>query len=85
MPTLIVVVLSSGESRSATYAGNGPTVVWDRTTDAKRARVVTLAMVEAVRHLFFLREAGRVIKATDLPDTTERLGRQSIKLLNGWR
>ncbi len=74
VPTLTVEVLASGESRSAAYAGNGPTVVWDRTPDAA-SRVVTLAMVEAVRHLFFLEEARRVIEATDLPDTTERLSR----------
>jgi hypothetical protein len=74
VPTLTVEALSSGEARSAAYGGNGPTVVWDRTAHAA-ARVMTLAMVEAVRHLFFHREAARIIKATDLPETTRCISR----------
>lgn len=38
LPTLTVEVLSSGESRSATYAGNGPTLVWERTASMGKTR-----------------------------------------------
>jgi hypothetical protein len=77
LPTLIVEVLSTGEARSAAYGGNGPTVVWDRAAKEGVAAgaVVTLAMVEAVRHLFFLAESRRVVAAAGLPATTERLAR----------
>lgn len=76
LPTLVVEVLSSGERRSAIYAGNGPTVVWDRTApEAAAARVATLAMAEAVRHLHFAAESKRVIVAAELPPSTECLSR----------
>ena len=77
LPTLVVEVLSAGEARSAAYSGNGPTVVWDRasTDGTGTGRIVTLAMVECVRQLFFLEESQRIIDAAELPATTERLGR----------
>lgn len=77
VPTLVVEVLSAGEVRSVAYGGNGPTVVWDRAAanGSSAIGVVLQAMVEAVRHLFFLAESARVIEATGLPASTERLSR----------
>lgn len=75
LPTLTVEVLSLGESRSAAYAGNGPTAVWDRTLQQPAAPIVTRAMVEAVRHLFFLNDSARIVGAAGLPPSAERLSR----------
>jgi hypothetical protein len=77
VPTLVVEVLSAGEVRSAAYGGNGPTVVWDRAAanGSSAVGVVLQAMVEVVRHLFFLAESTRVIAAAGLPGSTERLSR----------
>jgi CHAT domain-containing protein len=77
LPTLTVEVLSAGESRSAAYGGNGPSVVWDRTAKPQdaAAQVLTLAMVAAVRHRFFLAEASRVITGAELPESTTCLSR----------
>jgi hypothetical protein len=76
LSTLVVEVLSSGESRSAAYGGNGPTVVWNRGDAAgSAARVMTFAMVEAVRHLHFQAEGQRVIAAAALPVSTVCLSR----------
>jgi|GEM_PF-1082830 len=75
MPIVTVEVLSSGEYRSATYSGNGVTVTWSRTGDNPAAQVMTLAMVERVRHLFFKAEGRRVIEAAGLPSDTECLSR----------
>lgn len=76
LPIVTVELLSAGENRSATYSGNGVTVTWDRAaTDAAAAQVLTLAMVERVRHLFFQAEGRRVIDAAGLPSDTECLSR----------
>jgi CHAT domain-containing protein len=76
LPIVTVELLSSGESRSAAYSGNGVTITWDRAApDAAAAQVLTLAMVERVRHLFFQAEARRVIEAAGLPNDTECLSR----------
>jgi hypothetical protein len=76
LPIVTVELLSSGESRSATYSGNGVTITWDRAApDAAAAQVLTLAMIERVRHLFFQAEGRRVIEAAGLPSDTECLSR----------
>lgn len=75
LPTLTVEVLSTGETRSAAYAGNGPTLVWQRDAENAAARVLTLAMVEAVRHLHFQLEGKRIIEAADLPSSAICLSR----------
>jgi hypothetical protein len=69
VPTLTVEVLQSGETRSAAYAGNGPTVVW-RGAGGAASQVATLAMIEAVRHLHFIAESRRIVTFAGLPSST---------------
>ena len=60
LPMLTVEVLTTGERRSATYSGNGPTIVWPRNNPEAASIVVRHAMVECVRSLLFVLEAKRI-------------------------
>lgn len=67
IPTLTVEVLREGEQRSSPYLGNSPSMVWT----GNPAPVVSRAMVEWVRAAHFRREAPRIIKGANLPDSVK--------------
>ncbi|MBI3270139.1 MAG: CHAT domain-containing protein [Planctomycetes bacterium] len=66
LPTLTVEVLVKGEARSLPYAGNGPTVVWNKDP----GEVVSRAMVEWLKARHFALAAAGAVSAAGLPADT---------------
>jgi CHAT domain-containing protein len=72
LPTLRVDILEKGESLGSAYAGNGPSILWEK---GNPEAVVSRAMVECLRAAHFREESKRIKELASLPADTISLCR----------
>jgi len=89
LPTLTVELLLSGEALSSPYAGNAPTLVWDKREEVTQSmnaqRVVSRALVECLQAVHFQMEKDRIVEGAGLPGDTVALCRppELLDLIQG--